>query len=244
VNDLPRVFIGSSPFIGAGQFGFRALEYYRKFYLQPRNIVKVVSAAYKLGVKGFQLLPFKPLVEATKKLKLRNECPEHVVGTVGCNDYKSEIGVLKGLEAKACLVHASITDSLKATRILEVYDAVREEGMSYGLVTHRPGRLLEWLMKSKLECLILLLSLNKIGYMADMPFRRIAELISMFKGVVLAKKVLAAGRLKPKEALNFISHVDKVYGVVIGASSESEVKETFRIALSIYEGHSVESAPA
>ena len=66
----------------------------------------------------------------------------------------------------------------------------------------------------------------------------------MFKGVVLAKKVLAAGRLKPKEALNFISHVDKVYGVVIGASSESEVKETFRIALSIYEGHSVESAPA
>ncbi len=241
MNNLPRVFIGSSPFIGAGQFGSRALKYYRRFYLHPRNIVKVVSSAYKLGVKGFQLLPFKPVVEATKELKMMNACPEYILGTVGFSDYKLDIDVLKTVEAKACLVHASITDSLETARILEIYDAVREEGMSYGLVTHRPGRLLEWLIESRLECPTLLLPLNRIGYMVDRPFGRVAELISMFEGVVLAKKVLAAGRLKPREALNFISHVDKVYGVVIGVSSESEVEETFRIALSIYEGRSMEA---
>ena len=47
--------LGTSPFIGAGQFGLKALEYYKTFCLKPSNIAKIYREAYQLGIKALQL---------------------------------------------------------------------------------------------------------------------------------------------------------------------------------------------
>ena len=45
---IPRILLGTSPFIGAGQFGIRAQFYYEHFYQNPGNIVKIVIKAVGL----------------------------------------------------------------------------------------------------------------------------------------------------------------------------------------------------
>ncbi len=51
---IPRILLGTSPFIGSGQFGSKASLYYTHFYENPQNIVKVMCKAVDLGVTGFR----------------------------------------------------------------------------------------------------------------------------------------------------------------------------------------------
>ena len=40
---LPRVLLGTSPFLGAGQFGVKAYEYYKAFFENPFRITELLS---------------------------------------------------------------------------------------------------------------------------------------------------------------------------------------------------------
>ena len=60
-------FLGTSPFIGASQFGFKSFHYYQYFYLHPENILRIIRKAYEIGIEGLQLLPYPPVVKAVKK---------------------------------------------------------------------------------------------------------------------------------------------------------------------------------
>jgi len=51
---IPQILLGSSPFIGAGQFGSRASFYYYHFYRNPKNIMEIILKAVDLGITGFQ----------------------------------------------------------------------------------------------------------------------------------------------------------------------------------------------
>lgn len=59
--------MGTSPFIGAGQFGSKALEYRRLFFEQPENMTKLFVKSAELGVKAVQLVGYEPLVSALQK---------------------------------------------------------------------------------------------------------------------------------------------------------------------------------
>lgn len=50
--------------------------------------------------------------------------------------------------------------------------------------------------------------------------------------IVIGKKVLAAGQIEPREALEYAAGF--VYGVAIGVTSSQELKETFSIAKEIW----------
>ena len=57
-------------FIGAAQFGKRAQYYYNHFYLNPKNIVKIICKAVDLGVTGIQVLPYPPILKALKNAEM------------------------------------------------------------------------------------------------------------------------------------------------------------------------------
>ena len=65
--NLPRLMLGTSPFIGAGQFGSKALEYRRLFFEKPENMTRLFVHSAKLGVKAVQLVGYQPLVAALRK---------------------------------------------------------------------------------------------------------------------------------------------------------------------------------
>jgi hypothetical protein len=46
---------------------------------------------------------------------------------------------------------------------------------------------------------------------------------------VIAMSVLAAGYLKPSEAISYVANLEGIVGVVVGVSRESQATETFRV---------------
>jgi predicted aldo/keto reductase-like oxidoreductase len=55
-----------------------------------------------------------------------------------------------------------------------------------------------------------------------------------FKKIIIAKKTLAAGRLPPKEAFQYIASTRCVDAVAVGIASEREAEETFSIAIQYF----------
>ncbi len=65
--DLPGLMLGTSPFIGAGQFGSKSLDYQRQFFDNPDNMIRLFVHSANLGVKAIQLIGYQPLVTALMK---------------------------------------------------------------------------------------------------------------------------------------------------------------------------------
>ncbi len=65
--DWPRLMLGTSPFIGAGQFGSKSLNYRRQFFDTPDNMTRLFVHSAKLGIKAVQLVGYQPLVAALRK---------------------------------------------------------------------------------------------------------------------------------------------------------------------------------
>ncbi|MCP8304294.1 MAG: hypothetical protein H3Z50_02310 [archaeon] len=227
--DLPPILLGCSPFIGAGQFGAKAYYYYQKFYLQPKNMVKLFKKSFDLGVKSIQLLSDRPvdaLIEASR--------------TAGVNPFViystdlSGVGLrrtlerLRSLEPEVIAVHAGIADSFDVNEIMKRIDIVREYGSIAGIATHRPGTTLPWIKEKRIPVEVILAPLNPIGYCMEPDFETSMKAIRECSHKIVAIKPLAAGRLAPREALNFVySYVDNV---AVGIASGEEMKETYDAA--------------
>ena len=79
----------------------------------------------------------------------------------------------------------------------------------------------------------MLAPLNKYGHLMDL---RPDEAVNLYRELgipIIAKKVLGAGRIEPREALEFIARSKCVDGVAIGVASVEEAEETFSIALKL-----------
>ena len=59
--------LGTSPFIGAAQFGRKSHEYRMKFFYNEENMKELFIKSAELGVKAVQLIAYEPLVRALKK---------------------------------------------------------------------------------------------------------------------------------------------------------------------------------
>ena len=59
--------LGTSPFIGAAQFGRKSHEYRMKFFYNEENMKELFIKSAELGVKAVQLIAYEPLVRAFKK---------------------------------------------------------------------------------------------------------------------------------------------------------------------------------
>jgi len=232
--EMPVVLLGTSPFIGAGQFGDRSFQYYRRFYENPANIRDLIVYSAELGVWGIQLLSAEPLVEAFREAVEILRRRMVVVATVGPARPLEDIRLMAGLEASAMLIHAGLSDRLDRKGLSKLLSEIRDSGALAGLVSHSPARLLRWLLDTRLEVDLLMVPVNLLNLYMDAPVEEIAEMARSLEATVIAKKVLAAGRLKPKKALNFVASLDFVDAVAVGVASKEEADETFTEAANAF----------
>jgi len=233
---IPRILLGTSPFIGAGQFGPRAYTYYSQFYEHPENIVKIISKSFDLGIRGIHLLPYPPVVEAVKSAERNLKLELNIFGTIRFESPESDIQVLQSLRATAMLIHGEITDLHKEKEINELLNQIRQAGSVAGIVTHKPYSTLQWLQKTELDPDIIMLPFNKLGKFMDSAPEKVLEAAQKLGKTLIGKKALAAGRLTPREGLEFVLQKG-IKIVAIGVASEAEANETFSIAnelLSLY----------
>jgi len=229
---IPRVLLGTSPFIAAGQFGRRAFNYYVKFVNNPNAVRKVIEASIEVGVQGIQLLPYDWICKALKKILSDHE-DIVIVGTLLPDELESSVKALSELNATVSLVHGAISDT-RDLRVIEKHLNLCERiSPLIGLVVHEPLKTLSWLTRVNLKVDVIMAPINKMGYLLDGSLKEVIRVYEKLGVPIIGKKVLAAGRLKPKEALEFIKDIHIIKSVAIGVASIEEAKETFKIAFEI-----------
>jgi hypothetical protein len=231
---FPEICLGTSPFLGAGQFNDRAMMYYSRLYKKPENMVKIIVRSIELGINGIQAIAYGEIIKAiTKSVEITGE---HLYSSlvIGLNSWREELNYAETIGSDIIYIHAQISDSQNLPLIGEVVDTIRQRGLVPGCATHQPARTIPFLDNSNLPIASYLAPINKTGrFMGNNP-ERTREIISHTPKVIVAKKTLAAGRLKPREALEYFRDLKWVAGIAIGIASVQEADETFPIAREIF----------
>jgi len=233
---IPRILLGTSPFIGAGQFGSRASFYYTHFYENPKNIIKIIYEAVDLGVLGVQVLPYRPIFGALRAAERELKERLTVVGTIGPDDPIGNIHDFQGFNTVAMLLHGEITDKRDSRKISELLNIVHATNCLAGLATHKPLSTLNWLLKTDLDIDMLMLPFNKLGMFMDAKPIKVTGAIKQLGKPVIGKKVLAAGHLHPQDALKYVAQLGCINIVALGIASEQEARETFTFAATAFSG--------
>ncbi len=233
-KQIPRTLLGTSPSIGASHFGHRARLYLLDLYRNPEAIAQIMARSYQLGVRGIQLIPHPPVVEALKIARDQG-FPLNIIGTIRPEAEKEDINLLSELDANAMLVDPEITDQRDWNLIGEKLDAIKDTGSIPGLITQYPFKTTIELLESPLitDFKLYMVPLNRLGYLMDCdtygPDERaqFKEIIKKLDKTIIAMHVLAAGIMTPDDAFDYIKSTDFVDMVAVGIASQKEAEESF-----------------
>jgi hypothetical protein len=137
---------------------------------------------------------------------------------------------------RSVLLHEVITDmaidlnleSLVKTYIKFMNDRGIEPGFETRNFSYLVNKFKEWDIDFK--GLVFGAPFNKIGFYMN-PTKAECEkaLIDSSGSTVIMMSILAAGYLKPKEAIDYIRGLPNAGGIVVGVSNDQQARETFRL---------------
>ena len=142
----------------------------------------------------------------------------------------------KNAKLKSILLHQLITDlclGLGLDWVFRFYiDFMLDAGLTPGFNTGNFALLVKRFREWGIDLggVVIAAPFNKVGFQM-VPSREECEkaLAEMHKLNVLAISILAAGYLKPQEAIDYIAHLPNITGVAVGVSKEKHANETFKL---------------
>jgi sialic acid synthase SpsE len=196
-----------------------------------------------------------PLVEA---IQIAQKKLGRNISSISTIITKKSLNMLKDLDNVALLIDGNVIDNtqkigisynknLNIDHILSLKNAVLENTDSaFGFVTHCPGTTIPKLMGLGGfwdEVDVLLTPINRIGYRIRPKWdNRCVKALENAKNTgvqVLGMKILASGRILPREALEYVASLEYIDGVVLGVASVEEVEQTFSIAFDVWKNRSI-----
>ena len=224
---IPRLMLGTSPFIGAAQFGRKSHEYRMKFFYNEENMKELFIKSAQLGVKAVQLIAYEPLVRALKRAEEETGEDFFIAATIPMK-FERCLSMLEDIQPEIIAIHAMFCDALDE-RIGHWARKIREMGASPAAATHIPGETIPEIDNIGYDFDFYLAPLNPVGYAMLPDFESTLRALENTEKGIIAIKPLAAGKLAPKkEVFDFIfMHAD---AVSVGITSEEEMKETYSAA--------------
>ena len=150
--------------------------------------------------------------------------------------------VLDGESAKGtkiCMPHVSTTDKMvdKCARKVRQMDVVsrmiRERGMVPGLSTHTPETIVI-VDESGLDCETYIQPFNPMGFLMHVEVDWIANLIRRAAKPVMTIKTMAAGQVRPFQAMTFVWNAIRDCDMVtVGTVAPEEAAELIEMSLGI-----------
>jgi hypothetical protein len=143
----------------------------------------------------------------------------------------AEMKMFKGINTPVIFIQNVLVDMILGLKMLEVfreYDSYirKKYNAEPGYITMNMPLLLDSLNSIGIENPIICSSINKIGFRMS-GGREIYEKYLTEKTMrPIAMQVLAAGALRPKEAIEYLGKFPKIESVLFGASSKSHIQET------------------
>ena len=145
--------------------------------------------------------------------------------------YAKNRGVLRSV-----LLHEVVTDmalALNLERLVKSYIKFMssqkiEPGFETRNFSYLVKKFKEWDIDFK--GLVLAAPFNKIGFYMNPSKAECENSLSEVSGsTVIMMSVLAAGYLKPKDAIDYVRKLPNAGGLVVGVSNEQQARETFRL---------------
>lgn len=150
----------------------------------------------------------------------------------------SRIKCFAGKQAtlNSIMLHEIITDLASALGLNWLFDSyiefVKDLGITPGFETRNFAHLIYYFRRQKLSLndVEIAAPFNKIGFQMNPSKNECEEALAHIpKPNVIAISILAAGYLKPTEAIDYIKTLPKIKGVAVGISKEKHAYETFKL---------------
>jgi len=226
---IPKLMLGTSPFIGAAQFGRKAYEYRKMFFHNESNMEKLFIKSATLDVKAVQLIVYEPLVNALTEAEKKTGEKFFIAATITSGrKFDKDLNLIKPLKPEVVAIHALFCDALD-DRINGWIKKIRDMGASPAASTHYPGETIEEMDEAGYDFDVYLAPVNPVGYAMEPDYESTLRALESTDKQVIAIKPLAAGSLKPTESLfKFIYRY--AASISVGITSEEEMEETYSVA--------------
>lgn len=143
----------------------------------------------------------------------------------------AEMKMFKGINTPVIFIQNVVTDMILGLKMYEVlYDYDQYIRKKYnaepGYITMNMPALLDALNSVGVKNPIICSSINKIGFRMSGGKAMYEKYLEEKEFRPIAMQVLAAGALRPKEAIEYLGQFPRIESVLFGASSKAHIQET------------------
>ena len=143
----------------------------------------------------------------------------------------AEMKMFKGINTPVIFIQNVIVDMILGMKMYDVFKAYDEYirkkyNAEPGYITMNMPALLDALNSVGIENPIICSSINKIGFRMSGGIKLYEKYLNEKQFRPIAMQVLAAGALRPKEAIEYLGQFPKIESVLFGASSKGHIQET------------------
>ena len=143
----------------------------------------------------------------------------------------AEMKMFQGIETPVIFIQNVLVDMILGLKMFDIFKAydiyIREKyNAEPGYITMNLPPLLDALNSIGIENPIICSSINKIGFRMSGGQEHYEKYLNEKQFRPIAMQVLAAGALRPKEAIEYLGKFPKIESVLYGASSRAHIEET------------------
>lgn len=143
----------------------------------------------------------------------------------------AEMKMFKGIKTPVIFLQNVLVDLILGLQMHEVFkdydEYIRKKyNAEPGYITMNMPMLLDKLESMGIKNPVICSSINKIGFRMAGGHELYEKYLQEKEFRPIAMQVLAAGALRPKEAIEYLSNFPKIESVLFGASSKSHIRET------------------
>ena len=143
----------------------------------------------------------------------------------------AEMKMFKDIDTPVIFIQNVLVDMILGLKMYDVfaeYDTYirKKYNAEPGYITMNMPALLDALNSVGIENPIICSSINKLGFRMSGGMEVYEKYLKEKQFRPIAMQVLAAGALRPKEAIEYLSRFQKIESVLFGASSKSHIQET------------------
>jgi len=224
---IPLVSVGTSPFLGAAQFGQNARIYRKKFMNDASAMLEVLKAAYKAGARGIELIPIGKIPDAANLMK--ESYDDFIITGSTAPGPDPMIDELLELDAKIIFAHGMVSDKRDNT-LLTMLDDIEARGSIPGVAAHNPVSTLNYVFENAPQVKTFLIPFNANGlFMGNQ--HKLEEIIDTRDDLaIMGMKTVAAGKISPEIAYKYILK-HNIRCVTIGMVTVEEAQESTEWAL-------------
>ncbi|MHA1460177.1 MAG: hypothetical protein ACTSO8_01745 [Promethearchaeota archaeon] len=215
--------------MGASQFGKNARIYRRKFLNDKDAVLEILEACYEAGGRGIELILAGKVGEAAKIMAETHD--DFIVTGSTFPGPDPLIDELVELDAKVIFAHGMVSDKTDE-RLEKLIDEIESRGIIPGIAAHNPVSTLEYAFENIPTVKAFLIPFNAQGlFMGDQ--KKLEKIVNSHKNHhFIGMKTLAAGKLDPKQAFDYVSK-HNICCVSIGMVTVEEAKVSTEIALKV-----------